>query len=244
MRRRRNAAPAAPSQAQPPAPPARATVLVVNEALGHASRYGFPSLTQATEYAITQAARSQPFVVFKVLHGAPEDHGPPVEGFEYRGSPRGRDEAEHDAGAHVARLLRVAGARALVDLIAQRHGAAVAFGSYEMPVEGGDGATTMVHWAALDRRPNRWRATHDTWRLACADEATREEALAALAADLYTGNPASPCGACGRQCGAFVTTAPRAFDTRTEQTGRVAGPGVVLCAVCLNGSLAVEDMER
>ena len=41
-----------------------------------------------------------------------------------------------------------------------------------------------------------------------------------------------------------MTTAPRAFDTRTEQTGRVAGPGVVLCAVCLNGSLAVEDMER
>lgn len=244
MKPRRRAAPLPASPPAPPAPPARATVLVVNEALGHVDRYGFPSLTRATEYAITQAVRSQPFVVFRVLHGAPKDHGPPVDGFVFRGNPRLRDDGPgHDAASHVARLLEVAGARALVDVIAQRHGAEVAHHTYEVPTErdGGPSVLERRHFVSLDRRPNRWR---ETWCLASADGATEEEALAALAADLFTGNPASPCTACGRQCGAFVATAPRAFDSRTEQAGRVVGPRAVLCTVCLNGSIAVEDMER
>ena len=78
---RRNLTPAATA-------PHAATVLVVNEALNCAERYGFPSVAAAEAYARLEATRARSFVVFRVLLGAPESRGPAVEGLEFRGVAR------------------------------------------------------------------------------------------------------------------------------------------------------------
>jgi len=128
-------------------------------------------------------------------------------------------------------------ARDFVEGRVQIHGATLEISDYEIPDE--EGAIRRVYFTALVRLPNRWR--RDTWNMYSTEGASPDEALLTLAAELGTGDDASPCTLCGCP-GAHLALTARAIDDRHFATGRVLEPGTVFCALCFSASLAVEDL--